>query len=221
MESGEIVACFKNKENFQQRRQCWSFNKLKMHGLRYPKFALRALEKSRNMILEFNVVLWLFISLSFFYFSPLRFIKRSRRWVRQQWTGVSSSQNAILTSHERQGVSNLGQISCLLNSLFVLIIKETWRFRITGAPWIPITKGSWYRKRFHVITLSRVLVGRERLWISRLVTWRGNYHIPIFSDEKCNDLGGILRLWWHHSVGVMKATYIKPFDATNDAQIII
>ena len=59
-------------------------------------------------------------------------------------------------------ISNHWQFNCLLNSLIRITTKETSKFLIiehlweksTGHWWIPLTKGQYWGKCFHVVTSS-------------------------------------------------------------------
>ena len=74
-----------------------------------------------------------------------------------------------MTSHERHGVSNHHQLDRWFHSLFKLITKMTSKLRIDllwGEPgvhrWIPLTKGYYWGKRFHVMTSSWIKECRPR-----------------------------------------------------------
>ena len=64
--------------------------------------------------------------------------------------------------NERDGVSNQRRLDGLLNRLFRRKSKKTSKLRVTDLcegndRWIPLTKGQWREKCFHLMTSSRQL----------------------------------------------------------------
>ena len=76
--------------------------------------------------------------------------------IKHTWTNRRTLTPKQWRQNERDDVSNHQCLDHLLNRLFRRRSKKTSKLRLTGDPWIPLTKGQWRGKCFYLMTSSHI-----------------------------------------------------------------